>query len=119
MPPGDDAGRNGLRRSWAIEPRPSNWSRRHNAISATTVATIAPMIASSFSVVGRVENRVSMVAETASPGGAGPVRSVNTPTICGRRLGSGKPLRSGAPDGSLSPTKLAKVPAWVEVTSMR
>ena len=82
------------------------------------VATIAPTIASSFSVVGVVENRVSRVADMLSPGGAGPVRSVNTPTICGRRLGSAKPLRSGAPPGSLSPTKLANVPACVEVMSM-
>ena len=57
------------------------------------VDTIAPTIASSFRVVGVVENLVSMVAENFNPGGAGPVRSVNTPTICGRRLGSAKPPR--------------------------
>ena len=60
-----------------------------------------------------------MVAENRSPGGAGPVRSVNTPTICGRRLGSGKPPRTGLPAGSVNPTKVAKVPARVEVISMR
>ena len=63
--------------------------------------------------------RVSMVADICSPGGAGPLRSVNTPTICGRRLGSGYPLRSSLPPESLSPTKVAYVPASVEVTSMR
>ena len=57
------------------------------------VAAIASSMAASFSAVGRVVNRVSMVAETLRPAGAGPVRSVNTPTIPGRRLGSAKPLR--------------------------
>ncbi len=98
---------------------PSSWSRRHSAISATIVARIAPTIADSFKVVGVVENLVSIVADICSPGGAGPIRSVNTPTICGRRLGSGKPLRNSLPPGSLSPTKMAYVPASVEVTSMR
>ena len=60
-----------------------------------------------------------MVAENFSPGGAGPVRSVNTPTICGRRLGSAKPPDCGLPAGSVNPTKVAKVPARVEVISMR
>ena len=79
---------------------------------------MAPTIASSFNVVGVVENRVSMVAENRNPGGAGPVRSVNTPTICGRRLGSAKPPDCGLPAASVSPTKVAKVPARVEVISM-
>ena len=82
------------------------------------VATIASTIATSFSVVGVVENRVSMVADSRSPGGAGPVRSVNTPTIWGRRLGSGKPPLTGFPAESVNPTKVAKVPARVEVMSM-
>ncbi len=46
----------------------------------------------SFSVVGRVENRVSMVAETASPGGAGPGQ-VGSPTSAGAGWGQGKPLQ--------------------------
>ncbi len=54
-----------------------------------------------------------------NPRGAGPLRSVNTPTICGRRFGSGKPPPSGLPAGSFSPTKVAKAPAFVEVISMR
>ena len=58
------------------------------------VAAIASSIAASFKAVGLVENRVSIVADTLSPGGAGPVRSVNTPTIAGRRFGSANPLRS-------------------------
>src|SRR6202012_2578067 len=52
-------------------------------------------------------------------GGAGPVRSVNSPTICGRRLGSEKPPDCGLPAGSVSPTKVAQVPQRVEVISMR
>ena len=83
------------------------------------VDTTASTIAISFSVVGVVENRVSMVAESRSPAGAGPVRSVNTPTICGRRLGSENPPRTGLPAGSVNPTKVAKAPAFVEVISMR
>ena len=80
---------------------------------------MASTIASNFSVVGVVENRVSMVAESFSPGGAGPLRSVNTPTIWGRRLGSWKPPPTGLPAGSVNPTKVAKVPARVDVISMR
>src|ERR1700731_1467172 len=83
------------------------------------VDRMAPTIASNFSVVGVVENRVSMVAQNRNPGGTGPVRSVNTPTLCGRRLGSAKPPDSGLPPGSVRPTKVAKVPARVEVISMR
>ncbi len=83
------------------------------------VARIAVTIAASFKVVGVVENRVSMVADSFRPAGEGPVRSVNTPTIWGRRLGSGNPPPSGLPAGSVSPTKVAKVPARVEVISMR
>jgi hypothetical protein len=83
------------------------------------VDRMAPTIASSFNVVGVVENLVSMVAENFNPGGAGPVRSVNTPTICGRRLGSAKPPDWGLPAASVSPTKVAKVPARVEVISIR
>src|SRR3984957_12568241 len=82
------------------------------------VDRMAPTIASSFNVVGVVENLVSMVAENFNPGGAGPVRSVNTPTICGRRLGSAKPPDWGLPAGSVNPTKVPKVPARVEVISM-
>ncbi len=73
--------------------RPSSRSSRHSAASATTVAAMASSIAASFTAVGLVENRVSMVAETLRPGGAGPVRSVNTPTMFGRRLGSANPDR--------------------------
>jgi hypothetical protein len=57
------------------------------------VAAIASSIAASLRAVGRVVNRVSTVADTLSPAGAGPVRSVNTPTMAGRRFGSWKPLR--------------------------
>ncbi len=99
--------------------RPSSWSRRHSATSATTVEPIASTIAASLRSVGRVENRVSMLAENVSPGGAGPTRSVNTPTICGRRFGSSNPLRSGRPAGSVNPTNVAKVPACEEVISIR
>ena len=77
--------------------RPSTRSRRHSASSAMTVATIARIIAVSFKAVGLVENRVSITADRLSPGGAGPVRSVNTPTIAGRRFGSSNPVRSGLP----------------------
>ena len=86
------------------------------------MATIASSIAVSFSGVGVVVNRVSIVAESDSPGGAGPVRSVNTPTIAGRRLGSAKPVRSSLPAWSpdlVSPTNVAKVPVVREVISMR
>ena len=73
---------------------------------------MASTIAASFKAVGVVENRVSMVAEALSPGGAGPVRSVNTPTIAGRRFGSANPLRCClARRGSVRPTNVAKVPA--------
>src|SRR6201986_4137299 len=82
------------------------------------VARMAPTIASSFNVVGVVENRVSMVAENRNPGGAGPVRSVNSPTICGRRLGSENPPDCGLPAGSVRPTKVANVPGGGEVISM-
>ena len=99
--------------------RPSSWSSRHSATSATTVAAIASTIAASFKAVGLVENRVSMVADSDSPGGAGPVRSVNTPTIAGRRFGSANPLRSSLPEASVSPTNVANVPASDEVISMR
>ena len=54
---------------------------------------MASNIAASLIAVGPLENRVSMVAVTLKPGGAGPVRSVKTPTIAGRRLGSLNPLR--------------------------
>ena len=84
-----------------------------------TVARIAPTIAASFKGVGFVENRVSMVADIDKPGGAGPVRSVNTPTIAGRRLGSSKPVRSGLPESPVRPTKVANVPASDDVISMR
>ena len=76
-----------------------------------------------------------MVAETFSPAGAGPVRSLNTPTIPGRRLGSLKPLRrseypvwaeSSCCPAACSvgvvgarPTKVANVPASEEVISRR
>ena len=60
---------------------PSTWSSRHSATRAMIVATIASTIAESFKAVGCVVNRVSITADTDSPGGAGPVRSVNTPTI--------------------------------------
>ena len=84
------------------------------------VATIAPSMAASFKAVGLVENRVSMVTDADSPGGAGPTRSVNTPTICGRRLGSANPVRSSLPVvGSVSPTNVANVPASVDMISMR
>ena len=77
-------------------------------------------IAASFNGVGVVENRVSMVADSDSPGGAGPIRSVNTPTIDGRRFGSANPVRRSLPVvGSVSPTKVANVPASVDVISMR
>ena len=62
---------------------------------------------------------MSTVAENDSPGGAGPVSSVNTPTIAGRRFGSENPLRNSLPDALVSPTKVANVPASDEVISMR
>ena len=81
---------------------------------------MASTIAASFKGVGLVENRVSMTADALSPGGAGPVRSVKMPTIVGRRFGSGKPVRCSLPvAGSVSPTKVAKVPASDDVISMR
>ncbi len=84
------------------------------------VETMPSTIAASFKVVGVVENRVSITADARRPGGAGPVRSVKMPTIDGRRLGSGKPVRSSDPVvGSVSPTKVAKVPASDEVISTR
>ena len=43
-----------------------------------------------------------MVADSDSPGGAGPVRSVNTPTIAGRRFGSAKPVRCSLPSSARS-----------------
>jgi hypothetical protein len=99
--------------------RPSTWSSRHRASSATTVAAIANSIAVSFKTVGLLVNRVSSSADTDSPGGAGPMRSVNTPTICGRRLGSAKPVSCSVPSGLVSPTNVANVPASDEVISMR
>jgi hypothetical protein len=84
-----------------------------------TVATIASSIAASLSVVGLVVNRVSIVAERESPWGAAPVRSVKTPTIDGRRLGSSNPLRRGWPVSSVSPTNVANVPSSDDVISMR
>ena len=99
--------------------RPSSRSSRHSANRATMVETIASIIAASFKGVGLVENRVSMTADTDSPGGAGPVRSVNTPTIAGRRFGSGNPLVCSLPVvGSVSPTNVANVPASEDVISM-
>ena len=44
------------------------------SVAKTMVDRMAPTIASSFNVVGVVENRVSMVAENRNPGGAGPVK---------------------------------------------
>ena len=93
---------------------------------------MASSIAASLIAVGLVVNRVSMVADTLSPAGAGPVRSVNTPTTPGRRFGSLKPLRrysepccaessswsAGAVLGG-RPTKVANVPASVELISIR
>ena len=73
--------------------RPSVRSSCHSANRAMTVEMIANRIAVNFSGVGFVVNRVSIVAENSMPGGAGPVRSVNTPTMAGRRLGSAKPVR--------------------------
>ncbi len=99
---------------------PSSRSRRHSAVSATAVAAIASSIAASLSAVGLLENRVSMVAEKFRPAGAGPVRSVNTPTIAGRRFGSGNPLRISLPVvGSVNPTNVANVPDSSEVISIR
>ena len=85
-----------------------------------TVETIASSIAASFRAVGWVVNRVSMVADNDSPGGAGPVRSVKTPTIGGPqvRVGEAGALLL-AVVGSVSPTKSANVPASDEVISMR
>ena len=61
-----------------------------------------------------------MTADALSPGGAGPVRSVKMPTIDGRRFGSANPVRCSEPVvGSVSPTKVAKVPASDEVISIR
>ena len=69
-------------------------------------------IAAAFNCEGELVNRVSIVAEKVSTDGAGPVRSVNTPTIWGRRFGSAKPLRSCVPvSGSVRPLIEAKVPA--------
>ncbi len=99
--------------------RPSSWSSRHSATSATTVATIANSIAPSFSAVGLVVKRVSMVAESESPCGAGPLRLVKTPTTLGRRFGSANPVRSSRPSGPLSPTNVANVPVASETMSMR
>ena len=50
-----------------------------------TVIATPTIIASSLSSVGDVLYRESTVAENCSPGGAGPDRSVNTPTIWGRK----------------------------------
>src|SRR5581483_8647674 len=90
-----------------------------SANSEMIVAAIATSIAVNFKTVGEVENRVSITAETESPGGAGPTRSVNTPTICGRMFGSAKPLRNCLPDPSVSPTNVANVPASDDVISIR
>src|SRR3954470_4298465 len=65
-----------------------------------------------------------MVADSESPCGAAPVRSVNTPTTDGRRFGSAKPLLSGCPADSVPgrnvrPTNVANVPASDDVISMR
>ncbi len=112
-----------VRQRWGIHRcirRPSSRSSRHSATSATIVAMMASTIAASFKAVGLVENRVSITADALSPGGAGPVRSVKMPTIDGRRFGSAKPVRCSEPVvGSVSPTKVAKVPASDEVISMR
>ena len=52
---------------------------------------------------------MSIVADSDSPGGAGPIRSVKTPTICGRRFGSANPLRCSLPVvGSVSPTNVGE-----------
>ena len=108
--------RSGIRRCIL---RPSRRSSRHSATSATMVATMAPIIAASFKGVGVVENLVSMVVDSDSPGGAGPTRSVNTPTMEGRRFGSANPVRSSSPVvGSVSPTNLANVPASVDAISI-
>ena len=86
-----------------------------------TVATIANSIAPSFSTVGLVVKRVSTVADRESPCGAGPLRSVKTPTKLGRRLGSANPLRNSfcGSVGSLIPGKVANVPASDDVISRR
>ena len=50
-----------------------------------TVVARPRTIASIFTHVGEVLYRESIVAENSRPGGAGPDRSVKTPTICGRK----------------------------------
>ena len=63
---------------------------------------------------------MSMIADSVRPGGAGPVRSVNTPTIAGRRFGIGEPACAAACRfGSVRPTNVANVPASDEVISIR
>ena len=100
---------------------PSSWSRRHSATSATTVAIIASSIAPSFAAVGLVVKRVSTVADSERPCGAGPVRLVKTPTKLGRRFGSANPVRKSfcGSVGSLIPGNVANVPASDEVISRR
>ena len=64
---------------------PSAVSNTCRAISDTTVIATPRIIAIHLISVGPLLYRVSMVAEKLKPGGAGPDRSVNTPTICGRK----------------------------------
>ncbi|SKW69274.1 Uncharacterised protein [Mycobacteroides abscessus subsp. abscessus] len=82
---------------------PSVWSIRHSASTATMVEMTAPTIAASLRSVGLEENRVSIWAVRLRPWGAGPLSWVKTPTICGRRLGSGNPLRRSADFSAPSP----------------
>jgi hypothetical protein len=67
------------------ERRPSAVSSRCSAHRATAVPRTAVTIATNFSGVGEVVKRVSSVASRRRPSGVAPVRSENTPTICGRR----------------------------------
>ena len=69
----------------SVSRMPSAESRTCSAPSATAVITTPRIMTSIFNNVGELLYRESMVAENSSPGGAGPDRSVNTPTICGRK----------------------------------
>ena len=64
---------------------PSAESSTCRAPSAITVIASPTTITTSLRSVGEVLYRESRVADNVIPGGAGPAKSVNTPTIWGRK----------------------------------
>ncbi|SHX64932.1 Uncharacterised protein [Mycobacteroides abscessus subsp. abscessus] len=65
--------------------RPSAVSRVCSATNEIAVSRTPRIIAMNLATVGELLYRVSTVAESFRPSGAGPDRSVKMPTICGRK----------------------------------